>query len=643
MNRNDEEEVRPGSRISEADEHYMDTLTMPPPPLDDLVERLTIAIRGLTTPQSTELNVPPFDGTYSAQEFINQFDDSADRLQMSTEARRLRVPGFLIGEPLHFYRQLGLAAHSYHHTCQVLMDLYPGGNEATFAKFTGLRLTSLTTLQEYYKTKVAMGIQLGLPMHIILEALTEGLSLNDQRLIRAVSPQSLSDWYTTMTRVKGASVYPAAQDQQHDRDNNTTAPKTPFQGKEPQQHPPRNTPLLSSRGGNTTRLPPSPCYHCGGDHWNSECSKAARRSYRPRAYSARGEPPRSLSPAPTTTMESNLYNHKIYQSNAPLSKAWYYFSYVSPCNKGVDTPNINKVGQTKTTFKQPTFLLQGSQDLTKNMSPPTLPCPPPISPCPSSISTCLQTTPPCLRPPAHCLQTTSPCLPPFLSSSSNNSETITNSDIDVPNHHTPCATNLYNFSSPYPTNDHTCKIFNNDCLHCLRPDTPLDFVRLINRFTHIFSLNKYDIPKLDIPPVNIRTLSNKIITLRPYRTSITDQHEIQEQIKQMLKYKIIEPSYSPFSAPVTLVRKKDNTRRFCVDFRKLNEIINPDVHPLPIIEAIFDKLAHATIFSTADIASAYWQVEIAPQDRNLLSFVTLEGQYHFTRLPFGLKTSPPII
>ncbi|UYV82733.1 hypothetical protein LAZ67_22000691 [Cordylochernes scorpioides] len=174
------------------------------------------------------------------------------------------------------------------------------------------------------------------------------------------------------------------------------------------------------------------------------------------------------------------------------------------------------------------------------------------------------------------------------------------------------------------------------------PNFPTQFNLLLHNYQHIFSENKFDVPTLNIPPVEINTISDKIIILRPYRVPYCDLKEIQNQVAEMLKHNIIEKSYSPFASPVTLVTKRDKTKRFYIDFRKLNDIIQPDIHSLPLIDSVLDKLSRAKVFSSADIASAYWQVEIAPESRPLLAFVTPDGQYQWTRLPFGLKNSPQI-
>ncbi|UYV65930.1 K02A2.6-like [Cordylochernes scorpioides] len=211
--------------------------------------------------------------------------------------------------------------------------------------------------------------------------------------------------------------------------------------------------------------------------------------------------------------------------------------------------------------------------------------------------------------------------------------------------HTP--SHNYHMTNPHNELDTHTNAQQNPLPHAYYNTTPNtrytpQFTTLLQRYTHIFTQNKFNVPCLRIPPVKIPTNSEKIITIRPYRVPICDQQEIRHLIQQMLENGIIEQSFSPFSSPVTLVTKRDKTKRFCIDYRKVNELISSDVHPLPRIEDILDRLAQAKYFSTADISSAYWQVPIHPDSRPLLAFTTLEGLYQPTRLPFGLKTSPQI-
>ena len=108
----------------------------------------------------------------------------------------------------------------------------------------------------------------------------------------------------------------------------------------------------------------------------------------------------------------------------------------------------------------------------------------------------------------------------------------------------------------------------------------------------------------------------------------------------MLEKKIIEPSASPWASPVVLVKKKDGTTRFCIDFRKLNDLTQKDAYPLPRIDAMLDTLHGPKWFTTLDLMSGYWQVEMQEADRPKTAFGTTEGLFQFRVMPFGLSNAP---
>lgn len=163
---------------------------------------------------------------------------------------------------------------------------------------------------------------------------------------------------------------------------------------------------------------------------------------------------------------------------------------------------------------------------------------------------------------------------------------------------------------------------------------------LISKNEHLFQEPKelppqrqYD-HKIDLIP------GVKPVNLKAYRYNPTQKDEIERQVKEMLLNGVIQPSISPFASPVLLVKKKDGSWRFCIDYRQLNALTIKNKYPLPIVDELLDELQGASWFTKLDMRSGYHQIRVIPGDEHKTAFKTHHGHWEFRVMPFGLTNAP---
>ena len=160
------------------------------------------------------------------------------------------------------------------------------------------------------------------------------------------------------------------------------------------------------------------------------------------------------------------------------------------------------------------------------------------------------------------------------------------------------------------------------------------------KYGQLFDIRKPS--KIDIILKNaIDTGVHRPIHTAPYRKSNKDQEVLNMETQKLLKNEIIEHSTSPWSSPVVLVKKKDGTTRFCIDYRRSNQITTKDAFPLPRIDDIYDQLTTAVYFTKFDFKAGYFQVPLDKTDRPKTAFSTRDGHFQFKILPQGLTNGPP--
>ena len=161
---------------------------------------------------------------------------------------------------------------------------------------------------------------------------------------------------------------------------------------------------------------------------------------------------------------------------------------------------------------------------------------------------------------------------------------------------------------------------------------------LLGQYRKVFAKDMSELGHTSVYKHKIDTGDARPIRQRFYRHSAEAQKEAEKQIKEMLENGIIEKSTSEWHFPVVMVKKKDGSLRFCIDYRKLNAVTKPISFPLPRMEDVFDTIGaeRPTWFSTLDLISGFWQVELDEKSRDKSAFITPQGIYRWTKMPFGL-------
>lgn len=163
-----------------------------------------------------------------------------------------------------------------------------------------------------------------------------------------------------------------------------------------------------------------------------------------------------------------------------------------------------------------------------------------------------------------------------------------------------------------------------------------EFTDLAKQFANLFT----EAPgATDLVQHHIKLVSDEPVRSRPYPVPYSIRESLRRDIVDMIKMGVIRESSSPYASPVVVVKKKDNTNRVCVDYRKLNKLTVFDPEPMPTAEHLFQKLSGDKFYSKIDLSKGYWQIKIPEEDIQKTAFVTPDGSYEFLKMPFGMINS----
>ena len=196
-----------------------------------------------------------------------------------------------------------------------------------------------------------------------------------------------------------------------------------------------------------------------------------------------------------------------------------------------------------------------------------------------------------------------------------------------------------NVSELGPLPSHVKELFEKAAIN-LMPYQKDALYALLHDYADIFSQGPKDLGQTDLAKHQIDTGDALPLQQTPIRLPLPKREEAQRAIQEMHQQGLIEPSTSPWSSPIVLVKKKDGGLRFCVDYRRLNAVTRKDSYLLPRIDDTLEALSGMQLFSTLDLQSGYWQVPMEDAAKEKTAFSAGRGLWQFRVMPFGLCNAP---
>ena len=187
--------------------------------------------------------------------------------------------------------------------------------------------------------------------------------------------------------------------------------------------------------------------------------------------------------------------------------------------------------------------------------------------------------------------------------------------------------------------EHIRQMYNDSCKHLDQAQSD-QFAQLLIDNQGVFAKDEFDLGNFSAIEHTIDTGDSRPVRQRMRRTPVGFAEEEEAHLEKMLKAGVIQESTSDWASAPVLIRKRDGTVRWCIDYRGLNNVSAKDVFPLPLVDDCLDTLAGSEWFSKLDANSAYWQVPIREEDRKKTAFITKYGLFEHVRMGFGLCGAP---